>query len=155
MLSETFVIDAVRDGDEMKLVIKEHTFQESIELPQKCWREFAGLLSQIDRAIEDVQNGEAVHFRASFGDDFYASVNSDANVVLESLDGRIVIGKRYWNKIMCYLPELTSAIPDLFKTEIKLNEVDDLRQTLRIEQQRRQEIEQELMLTKQQVSILF
>ena len=102
MLSETFVINAVRDGDEMKLVMKEFSFQESIELPQKCWRGFAGLLNQIDRAIEDVQNGELIHFRASFSNGFHASVNSDANVVLESPDGRIVIGKRYWNKIMCH-----------------------------------------------------
>ena len=47
MLSETFVINAVRDDDEMKLVMKEFTFHGSIELPQKCWRGFAGLLDQI------------------------------------------------------------------------------------------------------------
>ena len=52
------------------------------------------------------------------------------------------------------MPELTSAIPDLFKTKPQVNEVDELREKLRIEQQRREEIEQELMLTKQQVFII-
>ena len=153
MLSETFTINAVRDGNEMKIVMKEYTFQESIELPQRCWREFVGLLGQISHAIQDVQNGETNHFRASFGDGFYASVNSNADVVLEAPDGRIVLGIRNWRQIMYHLPELMSAIPDLFKIEPQVNEVDELREKLRTEQMRREEIEQELLLTKQQVFI--
>ena len=155
MLFETFIINAVRDGDEMKLVLKEFKFNQSIELPQKCWRGFASLLPGIDQAIVSNQNGETVHYRESFGEGYYATVTPEARVVLESTNGKIEMGIHYWNKIVSHLPELTSAIPDLLKTEVKLDEVDELREKLKIEQLRREEIEQELMLTKQQVSKYF
>ena len=58
-----------------------------------------------------------------------------------------MIGQRHWNKILSYLPELTSAIPGLFEPELEL-----LRNQLKTERERRQEIELELMLTKQQLA---
>jgi len=151
MLSETFMIDAVCDGDEMKLVMKEFTSNESIELPQKCWRGFASLLCGIDQAIKSVQNGDTVHYSKPFGEGYYATVNSYASVVLESPDGKIGLGIRYWNKIMSHLPELTSAIPDLFEIEHQVDELELLREQLKAEKEKRQKLEQELAMTKQQV----
>jgi len=140
MLSETFIINSVRDGDRMKIVLKE--FNQSFVIPQSCWREFVSLLPEINLAIED-----AKFFQKSFGDGFYVGVNCNCNVLLESSTEKIVIGQRHWNKILSYLPELTSAIPSLFEPELDL-----LRNQLKTEQERRQEIELELMLTKQQLA---
>ena len=151
MLSETFTINAVRDGNEMKLVMKEYTFNQAIELPQSCWREFASLICGIHQAIESVQNGNTVYYRKSFGEGYYANVSSETGVDLESPDGKIGLGISYWNKIMSYLPELTSAIPDLLPIEHHLDEVELLREQLKTEKDRRRELEQELSLTKQQV----
>jgi hypothetical protein len=123
---------------EKKLVLKD--FNDSIELPQKYWREFASLLSRISQSIEDDKN-----FRKPFGDGFYASVNSNGSVVLESSDRKVVIAQRYWMKIQYYLPVI-------FKHE---QEVELLCKQLKSEQQRRQELEQELLLTKQQVILFY
>ena len=125
MLSETFIINAKRDGDEMKIVMKEFTFQESIEIPQKHWRKFAALCANISRAAKDVFEGKTVNFRESFGESSYAIVSSDShsagNVVLcnEATGERIGLGPRYWNQILHHLPELTSAVPDLFEIQNK------------------------------------
>ena len=151
MLSETFIINAVRDGDGMKIVMKEFTFNQSIELPQTCWRGFASLLRGIGQAIESNQKGETVHYRKSFGEGYYATVTSGTGVDLVSPNGKIELGMRYWNKIMSYLPELTSAIPDLFEHQVVVDEHELLREQLKKEKELRRKIELELSLTKQQV----
>jgi len=86
LLSETFIVNAERDGDEMKLVMKEFTRKESIEIKQRYWREFAASLRGIDQAIEKVKNGETVHFCKPFVNNFYVTVTSAASVVLVSSD---------------------------------------------------------------------
>ena len=53
----------------------------SIEIKQKYWREF---VHGIEQAIEKVKNGETVHYRKQFGDNFYITVTAEASVVLES-----------------------------------------------------------------------
>ena len=53
----------------------------SIEIKQVYWREF---VREIDLAIEKVKNGETVHYRKQFGDNFYITVTAEASVVLES-----------------------------------------------------------------------
>jgi len=158
MLSETFIIDAKRDGDEMKIVMKEFTFKESIDIPQNRWRKFAALCSDISRAAEDAREGKTVNFRESFGESSYAIVTSDSrcsgNIVLcnEATGERIEIAPRYWNKILCHLPDLTSGVPDLFETQKQEEKVESIRDQLNSERKRRLEIEQELTLTKRLVS---
>jgi len=158
MLSETFIINAKRDGDEMKIAMKEFTFKESIDIPQKHWRKFATLCANISRAAEDAREGKAVNFRESFGESCYAIVSSDSrssdNVVLcnEATGERIELAPRYWNKILCHLPDLTSAVPDLFEIQKQEEDVELIRDQLKSERKRRLEVEQELTLTKRLVS---
>ena len=158
MLSETFIINAKRDGDEMKIVMKEITFKESIDIPQKQWHKFSALCSDISRAVEDAREGKVVTFRESFGESSYAIVSSDGhccdNVVLcnEATGERIELAPRYWNRILYHLPDLTSAVPDLFEIQKQGEDVKSIREQLKSERKRRIEIEQELTLTKRLVS---
>jgi len=159
MLSETFIVNSVRFGEEMKLVLKELTSRESIEIPQKHWSELAALCPGICLAVDQVRGGDYVNFHKSFGDNFYvkvASVNS-ASVVLyrEASEERVMIGFRYWYQLLYHLPELMSAIPHLFEAQRDFsidnhNQVQLLRNQLDSETRRREEIERTLELTKQQ-----
>jgi hypothetical protein len=155
MLSETFIVNSIRFDDEMRLVLKEFTSRESIEIPQKHWSELVALCPDICLAVNQIRGGECVNFHKSFGDNFYAKVTSvnSASVILyrEASEERIRIGFRYWDQLLNHLPELMSAIPHLFETQQDFsvdepNEVQLLRNQLDSETRRREEIEHELEL---------
>jgi len=112
---DDFLVYATHHNDEWRLVLQNFDTRKSIIIPKGRWAAFIAVCPDIDRAIED----KFTNFRISFGDNFYAIVNSGSpSVVLrnenEVVTKEIELGAYYWDKLMRYLPQLMPEVPELF-----------------------------------------